>query len=129
MNRLLVRRCSMSSIEEEDEPSTSDELTIRAEKLPSSKLQYHHHQLHHSSSIPDWDSELSESEQEFDDNGEERAANRALQNFMQACSRTVSIESIFLLTRISQMIFAIGSHLSRLSKEGCIENQYDHPRK
>ncbi len=94
MNRLLVRRCSMSSIEEEDEPTTTDEITIQPEKLPSEHCQ----QFHHSPSIPDWDSELSESEQEFDDNdddlnenGEERAANRALQNFMQTSSRTVCI--------------------------------------
>ncbi len=99
MNRLLVRRCSMSSIEEEDEPTTSDEITIQPEKLPSSPLQ----QLHHSPSVLDWDSELSESEQEYDDNdedpnenGEERAANRALQNFMQTCSRTVCMKNIFL---------------------------------
>src|SRR4051794_4560592 len=97
MNRLLVRRCSMSSIEEEDEPTTSDEITVQPEKLPSSPLQ-HFQQLQHSPSVADWDSELSESEQEFDDNdedpnenGEERAANRALQNFMQTCSRTVCI--------------------------------------
>ncbi len=101
MNRLLARRCSMSSIEEEDEPTTSDEITIQPEKLPSSSVQ-HYKQLHHSPSLPDWDSELSESEQEFDDNdedafenGEERAANRALQNFMQTCSRAVCIEKIF----------------------------------
>jgi hypothetical protein len=94
----------MSSIEEEDEPTTSDELTVQPEKLPSSPLQ-NYQQLHHSPSVPDWDSELSESEQEFDDNdedpnenGEERAANRALQNFMQTCSRTVCITNIFILT-------------------------------
>ena len=92
MNRLLVRRCSMSSIEEEDEPSTTDELTMQAERIPMPAG------LSHSPSMPDWDSEMSESEQEFDDNdddddpnenGEERAANRALQNFMQTCVRTV----------------------------------------
>ena len=89
MNRLFVRRCSMSSIEEEDEPTTSEDLTVQPEKLPSSPLPKHQ-QLQHSPSVPDWDSELSESEQEFDDNdedlyenGEDRAANRALQNFMQ----------------------------------------------
>ncbi len=101
MNRLLVRRCSMSSIEEEDEPTTTDEVTIQPEKVPSSPLG-RCPQLHHSPSIPDWDSELSESEQEFDDNdedlnenGEERAANRALQNFMQNSSRTVCMKNIF----------------------------------
>lgn len=90
MNRLLVRRCSMSSIEEEDEPSTTDDLTIQAARIPMPT------DLPHSPSMPDWDSEMSESEQEFDDNdddpnenGEERAANRALQNFMQTCIRTV----------------------------------------
>jgi hypothetical protein len=104
MNRLFVRRCSMSSIEEEDEPTTCEDLTIQTEKLPSSPLLKHQY-LQHSSSVLDWDSELSESEQEFDDNdedpnedGEERAANRALQNFMQTCSRTVCIKNIFLLT-------------------------------
>ena len=93
MNRLLVRRCSMSSIEEEDEPSTTDDLTIQAERIPMPT------DLPHSPSMPDWDSEMSESEQEFDDNdddpnenGEERAANRALQNFMQTCIRTVRSE-------------------------------------
>ncbi len=101
MNRLLVRRCSMSSIEEEDETTTSDEITVQPKKLSSSSLQQYQ-QLHHSPSAPDWDSELSESEQEFDDNdedpnenGEERAANRALQSFMQNCSKTVCIEKIF----------------------------------
>jgi len=110
MSRLLVRRCSMSSIEEEDETTTSDEITIQPEKLPSSSLQ-HYQPFYHSPSVPDWDSELSESEQEFDDNdedpnenGEERAANRALQNFMQTCSRTVCIANIVILTHISQMI-------------------------
>ena len=95
MNRLLVRRCSMSSIEEEDELSTSDEVTIQPKKS-STTLQTQKPQLYHSSSVADWDSELSESEQEFDDNdddpnenGEDRAANRALQNFMQTCSKTV----------------------------------------
>ncbi|CAM4746578.1 unnamed protein product [Rotaria magnacalcarata] len=93
MNRLLVRRCSMSSIEEEDEPTASDDLTILAEKSQSSPS-YNYHKLHHSPSIADWDSEISESEQEFDDNdedinenGEERAANRALQNFIQSFSK------------------------------------------
>ena len=111
MNRLLVRRCSMSSIEEEDEPTTSDDLTIQAEKSQSSPS-YNYHKLHHSPSIPDWDSEVSESEQEFDDNdedlnenGEERAANRALQNFIQSFSKPVCIENIiFLLTSISEII-------------------------
>jgi hypothetical protein len=100
----------MSSIEEEDETTTSDEVTVQPEKLPSSSLQ-HYQQPHHSLSVPDWDSELSESEQEFDDNdedpnedGEERAANRALQSFMQNCSRTVCIPNIFILTHVSQMI-------------------------
>ena len=110
MNRLLVRRCSMSSIEEEDEPSTSDEITIQPEK-PSPKYST---QLHHSPSFPDWDSELSESEQEFDDNdddpnenGEDRAANRALQNFMRTCSKTVctTTAKVFPLSiPISQLI-------------------------
>jgi hypothetical protein len=84
----------MSSIEEEDEPTTTEEITIQHEKLPSERYP----KLHHSPSIQDWDSELSESEQEFDDNdddpnenGEERAANRALQNFMQTSSKTVCI--------------------------------------
>ena len=98
MNRLLVRRCSMSSIEEEDEPTTSDDLTVQPERLSSTPVHPH---VRHSSSVPDWDSELSESEQEFDDNnddddnndphenGEDRAANRALQNFIQTSSRTV----------------------------------------
>jgi hypothetical protein len=97
----------MSSIEEEDEPTTSDELTIQADKLPTSSsllsLQDHHEQ-HQSSSMPDWDSELSESEQEFDDNddddnenGEDQAAHRALKNFMQTCSKTVCITHIILL--------------------------------
>lgn len=87
----------MSSIEEEDEPTTSDELTIQAEKSQLSPP-YNYHKLHHSPSIPDWDSEISESEQEFDDNdedfnenGEDRAANRALKNFIQSLSKPVRI--------------------------------------
>lgn len=96
MNRLLVRRCSMSSIEEEDEPSTSDELTTQSVKLSSSVK--HYSQLRPSPSIIEWDSELSESEQEFDDNdddpyenGEDRAANRALQKFIQTSSKHVCL--------------------------------------
>ncbi|UJR30321.1 hypothetical protein I4U23_017858 [Adineta vaga] len=95
MNRLLVRRCSMSSIEEEDEPSTSDELTIQSVKLTPSSLR-NFSKFQPSPSLIDWDSELSESEQEFDDNdedptenGEDRAANRALQNFIQTSSKHV----------------------------------------
>jgi hypothetical protein len=100
MNRLLVRRCSMSSIEEEDESSASDGPEIQIEKFKLLPLEQR--QLLHSPSVLDWDSELSESEQELDDNnedpndnGEERAANRALQNFIQSCSRTVSITEFF----------------------------------
>ena len=98
MNRLLVRRCSMSSIEEEDEPSTSDELTTQSVQLSSAAEVKHYSQLRQSPSITEWDSELSESEQEFDDNdddlnenGEDRAANRALQNFIQTSSKHVCI--------------------------------------
>ena len=98
MNRLLVRRCSMSSIEEEDEPSTSDELTTQSAQLSSAAEVKHYSQLRQSPSITEWDSELSESEQEFDDNdddlnenGEDRAANRALQNFIQTSSKHVCI--------------------------------------
>ena len=112
MSRLLVRRCSMSSIEEEDELTTSDELTIQAGRIGSSTM-IGHYPLHHSPSIPDWDSELSESEQEFDDNdddpnenGEDRAAHRALQNFMQTFSRTVCMKIIIILsTCLIQMIW------------------------
>jgi hypothetical protein len=50
----------------------------------------------------EWDSELSESEQEFDDNNENskdndeaQAANRVLQSFIQSCSRTVSLKKLF----------------------------------
>jgi hypothetical protein len=94
----------MSSIEEEDEPSTSDELTVQPGKLPtsSSSALRNHSQLHHSPSMADWDSELSESEQEYDDNdedpnenGEDRAATRALQTFIRASSNTVCIQHAF----------------------------------
>ncbi len=102
MNRLLVRRCSMSSIEEEDESSVSDEAITQIEKLPLSQQE-----IYHSSSVLEWDSELSESEEEVDDhiknsndNGEEQAANRALQNFIQSCSRTVSLKKIFCSSRL-----------------------------
>ncbi|CAF1135687.1 unnamed protein product [Adineta ricciae] len=101
MNRLLVRRCSMSSIEEEDEPSTSDELTTQSVQLSSSAAVKHYSQLRQSPSIIEWDSELSESEQEFDDNdddlnenGEDRAANRALQNFIQTSSKHLQLDRI-----------------------------------
>ena len=136
MNRLLVRRCSMSSIEEEDEPTTSDDLTVQPERPPSTSIQQH---VRPSSSVPDWDSELSESEQEFDDNdddddddgrhenGEDRAANRALQNFVQTCSRTVSIAVIFLWTRISEMIRNPISIVKAAAKD-CIKNHYDNRR-
>ncbi|CAF4783853.1 unnamed protein product, partial [Rotaria sp. Silwood2] len=93
MNRLLVRRCSMSSIQEEDESETFDETITEVDKLLSLSLRQE--QCDRSSSISEWDSELSESEQEFDDNNEnpedkseEQAANRALQSFKQSCSRT-----------------------------------------
>ncbi|CAF4589312.1 unnamed protein product, partial [Rotaria magnacalcarata] len=65
MNRLLVRRCSMSSIEEEDESEIFDEPIIQADKSLSFSSQQE--QLDHLSSVSEWDSELSESEQEFDD--------------------------------------------------------------
>jgi len=95
----------MSSIEEEDESAVSDELITQIEKLPSLSLslslqqqQQHKQPFNHSPSVLEWDSELSESEQEFDDNnenlndnGEQQAANRALQSFIQSCSRTVSL--------------------------------------
>ncbi|CAF1090399.1 unnamed protein product [Rotaria sordida] len=97
MNRLLVRRCSMSSIKEEDESEEFDETITQIEKLLSSSLQQE--QFDSSSSISEWDSELSESEQEFDDNNEnledkseEQAANRALQSFKQSCARARSIQ-------------------------------------
>lgn len=102
MNRLLVRRFSMSSIEEEDESEIFDETITETEKLlPTSLLQ---EQFNHTPSICEWDSELSESEQEFDDNNEnlkenseEQAANRALQCFKQSFIKTVSL---FLFTKI-----------------------------
>ena len=101
MNRFLIRRCSMSSIEEEDESAASDELITQIEKLPPPSPLLHQQQQqqqplpsYHSPSVLEWDSELSESEQELDDdnndNSVEQAANRALQSFMQSCSRTVS---------------------------------------
>ncbi|CAF4802242.1 unnamed protein product, partial [Rotaria magnacalcarata] len=65
MNRLLVRRCSMSSIEEEDESEIFDEPIVQADKSLSFSSQQE--QLDHLSSVSEWDSELSESEQEFDD--------------------------------------------------------------
>lgn len=112
MNRLLVRRCSMSSIEEEDEPTTSDEITVQPEKP---LIQQHSTPLHHSPSFPDWDSELSESEQEFDDNdddpnenGEDRAANRALENFMRTCSKTVR------KTKKTSAFFSFSTPISQL---------------
>ena len=73
----------MSSIEEEDESAVSDEPMPQALQPPSV--------------IIDWDSELSESEQECDDNdenghdnGEEQAANRVLRAFIQSRSSHVS---------------------------------------
>lgn len=97
MSRLLARRCSMSSIEEEDEPSTCDEPTVQFGKLSAGAAACRtSSQLARSPSIADWDSELSESEQEYDDNdddpnenGEERAATRALQTFIRASSSMV----------------------------------------
>ncbi|CAF1006284.1 unnamed protein product [Adineta steineri] len=95
MNRLLVRRCSMSSIEEEDESTASDE--SQTQKLASSSSSSSQQQLYQSSSILEWDSELSESEEEGDcnddtknltDGGEEQAANRVLQKFIQSSSTT-----------------------------------------
>jgi len=60
----------MSSIEEEDESAASDELITQIEKLPPSSLLQQQQSLpsYHSPSVLEWDSELSESEQEFDDN-------------------------------------------------------------
>ncbi|CAM4783735.1 unnamed protein product [Rotaria magnacalcarata] len=89
MNRLLVRRCSMSSIEEEDESEIFDEPIVQADKSLSFSSQQE--QLDHLSSVSEWDSELSESEQEFDDHNEdgnddseEQAANRVLKCFKQS---------------------------------------------
>ncbi|CAF0751213.1 unnamed protein product, partial [Didymodactylos carnosus] len=60
-----MRRCSMSSIEEEDEMGIEE--------------------------MNDWDSEISESEIEFEDDNEEdpvdRAANNALKNFIANCTK------------------------------------------
>ena len=106
MNRLLLlRRCSMSSIEEEDESTASDELNVPIETVPSilsassSSLPQN---VEQSMAMADWDSEISESEQEFDDNnekaiddGEEEAANRVLQGFIQSSSRPVSSINVF----------------------------------
>jgi hypothetical protein len=85
----------MSSIEEEDESIASDEAKLPIETMPCSlPLSV---QMPTATSIPDWDSELSESEQEFDDNhdnttdhGEEQAAHRALKSFVQSGLRPVS---------------------------------------
>jgi hypothetical protein len=92
----------MSSIEEEDESSVFDEAITQIETLPLSQQE-----IYHSSSVLEWDSELSESEEELynhiensNDNGEEQAANRALQNFIQSCSRTVSLKKIFCNSRL-----------------------------
>lgn len=86
----------MSSIEEEDESELSDELVTQIERLPSIPLPQEYNQPA-SPSILEWDSEISESEQEFEDNNEhaknnseQLAANRALQNFIQSCSSSVS---------------------------------------
>lgn len=101
----------MSSIEEEDESVASDEQD-RSSLAPSARVldsQHVNTSLLTSSSssltqiveqlpsIPDWDSEISESEQEFEDNNEkltaddeEQAANRALRAFIQSGSRSVS---------------------------------------
>ncbi|CAF4499354.1 unnamed protein product [Rotaria socialis] len=93
MNRLLVRRCSMSSIEEEDESEAFDEPIIEVDKSLLSSSQQE--QRDHLSSASEWDSELSESEQEFDDHdenrnddSEEQAAKRALQCFKQSSLKT-----------------------------------------
>lgn len=89
MNRLLIRRCSMSSIEEEDEFEESDELVTQIERFPSTTLL-----PQTSPSVLEWDSELSESEQELTDNYEntdDQVANRVLQNFIQSYSQTVCI--------------------------------------
>lgn len=82
----------MSSIEEEDESEISDE------KSPSTQLAQEYQQVP-SPSIFEWDSEISESEQEYDDNNEncqnnseQLAANRALQNFIQSYSSSVSLK-------------------------------------
>ncbi|UJR16158.1 hypothetical protein I4U23_003068 [Adineta vaga] len=100
MSRFLIRRCSMSSIEEEDESMASDEATTEVTKVLStlpSPLLLSSQELSGSSSILDWDSELSESEAEEEEEGveknvknnnEEQAANRVLQNFIQSSSRS-----------------------------------------
>lgn len=83
----------MSSIEEEDESIVSDEPA-----MPMVSDSYE--QLQPFPYLPEWDSEFSESEQEFDENfsqhddddDEEQAANRALQHFIQASLRTVSLD-------------------------------------
>ena len=82
----------MSSIEEEDESIVSDEPAMPMVTEPSEQLQPFPF-------VSEWDSEFSESEQEEfdesfsrDDDDEEQAANRALQHFIQASLRTVSLD-------------------------------------
>ena len=89
MNRLLLlRRCSMSSIEEEDESITSDELIISTNPTTLN--------VPVAMKTPEWDSEISESEHEFDGNQrvdheeEQAAADRALRHFVQSSLRSVS---------------------------------------
>ena len=99
MNRLFLRHCSMSSIEEEDEAIASDEPMTQVDKLLLSPLRQQQQQFYRSSSVLEWDSELSETESEFDvdysqntnDSSAIQAADQALQGFIQARSRRVSL--------------------------------------
>ena len=107
MNRLLFRRCSMSSIEEEDESAASDDdaaIEVQRTPPPPASSASSQQELYRSSSVLEWDSELSESEGEdgdhhSNDDDEEQAASRVLQSFIQASTRTVSSLHCFLIVR------------------------------
>lgn len=86
MHRLLIRRCSMSSIEEEDESACSDD------DAPAEAQQ----DLYRPPSALEWDSELSESDNDDSehpahDDDEEQAAHRVMQGFMQSAIRSVRL--------------------------------------
>ena len=93
MNRLyILRRFSMSSIEEEDESITSDDVIISRKTIAIPM------ETPLCPSTSEWDSEISESEQEFDeqsmDRTEDEAANRVLKNFLHSSLRNVSRDYI-----------------------------------
>ena len=113
MNRLLSRRCSMSSIEEEDESVGSEELITQIEKTTvvtiTSTITNHINKfviIHHLfligiRSYRNRNKNLMITTTIHMIMVQDQAADRALQGFVQSCSQTVSFQTIFIVLQIN----------------------------